>query len=79
MFVLRKAKAIQALYQGLHASFKTTECVRAVINRLYCRVQVRNQQDPSAGSFDVSKLAIGGVVFCGSVSVPSAENFRHLI
>jgi hypothetical protein len=32
---------------------------RAVINRLYCRVQVRNQQDPSTGSFDGSKLANG--------------------
>jgi len=79
MFVLPKPKSIQALYQGLHASFKTTECVRAVINRLHRRVQVRNQQDPSAGSFDDSKLANGGVVSSGSVPVPSAENFRRLI
>jgi hypothetical protein len=52
---------------------------RAVINRLYCRVHVRNQQDPSTGSLDDSKLANGGVVSSGSVSVPSAENFRQLI
>jgi hypothetical protein len=79
MFVLPEPKAVQALNQGLHASFTTTECVRAVINRLYCHVQVRNRQDPSAGSFDDSKLAFGGVVSSGSVSVPGAENFRHLI
>ena len=79
MFVLPKPKAIQALYRGLRASFKTTECFRAVINRLYCRVQVKNQQDLSAGSFDDIKLANGGVVSSGSVSVSSAENFLQLI